>query len=186
MTPPSLAAWQHALHLAVKGRGVDLPPVDPERLALAREVVVWWYEFVLERGLPLTAAFLNRSGRFSGLVARALRELPLSPWQPRMVEDFVTWAIGLEDEAPLPSLVLFERALVRAKRDPSAADETIEWPMDPVHVLDVAVGRRAVDPERYRGRYVTYVSPRLEGLFRIGRIVEAASERPDGGSLPTP
>jgi hypothetical protein len=140
-------------------------------LRVVREIVARWEAFDIRRSCPLTAAALDRNGRFDELI-RAVQFGSSSAFQEERSTLFLE-EVDRREGGLFGSIARFELALLVVRRgdpDPHA----IEWDRDPAPVIDGLLEGRWLAGEATRGRYRIVVSADLPGLLSIEHLDEAA------------
>jgi len=135
---------------------------------LLEESVRFWRRLAVQRGAPLTAAFLLKQRRLHDVVDRLLAERLASPYTETMAEAFLVRVSGAPDEIA-SALARTELALQRVARGAHTAYQ-IEWPVDPVAALASLLDPSRVEWPDRPGRWQLTVEGRLPGLMSATRL----------------
>jgi hypothetical protein len=136
------------------------------RLAILREIVGWWRFYDVRRACPLTAALLERLGRFDEAVFDFVRDRTLSPFVEELAASFLD-AMGEDRDRRVAALARFERALLRIQR---GDDEvyTVDWDRNPYAILAQVLDRQpATAVEERPGLYRTVISREFPDRFIV-------------------
>jgi hypothetical protein len=171
-----LALLQRRLLALIKGSAGVTDADEPylhqvassDELTLAREIVLWWRAFQVERYCVLTAAVLKRREVFDAAISDFVRTHQFSPFIETLGQAFLA-AMSTHPDPLVASVASFELALVRVKQG-DRATYVVDWDVEPYAVLDeLLTGRRAADVET-AGRYRTITSTQLPRLFEVVQI----------------
>jgi hypothetical protein len=170
----TLARHQQSLERALRGRPVEAADVyarhvrSTRQWRLLEESVRFWRRLAVQRGAPLTAAFLLKHGRLHEMVDRLLAERLASPYTETMAEAFLVRVSAAPDEVAA-ALARTELALQRLARGVNAAYQ-IEWPIDPIAALASLLDPSRAEWPDQPGRWHLIVERRLPGLMSATRL----------------
>jgi hypothetical protein len=139
-----------------------------DELALAREVVLWWHAFRVERYCPLTSGILKRLDLFEPAVEQVFCTTALS----HFIEETGSAFLGAMREHPHPlvaAVTQFEEALLRVKLG-DRKEYRIVWDCDPRAVLEALVNDTALEPLAWRGTWITLVAHDLPQMVQVLRV----------------
>jgi hypothetical protein len=135
-------------------------------LRVVREIVARWETFDIRRSCPLTAAALDRSGRFDELVHASSFGDGGAFVESR--SRLFLEEVARRESGVVGSVARFELALALVRRGDSRR-HVVEWECDPAHLIEaLAAGERAVEPRP--GRFRTVIAADLPGLVSIERL----------------
>lgn len=183
MRPPSLVDLQLGLRDLIKQRR-SLTKCDhpylyqvaaSPRLLLVREIAEWWRKTTLTATTPLTVALLECRGTLQEEVSRFTGAPGLDPNPRTAARAFLSRQVHHVDPL-IAAVAQFEAALQAVRLDGSPDPFCIDWPCDPLPVLDALLhGREVVErpPE-----CTVEVSVDIAGTWRV---VAARSRGTPGG-----
>jgi len=169
-----LSAHQSAILALLKGVS---PPcsddylrriADSGELRLAREVVLWWHAFRIERYCPLTSALLKRLQQFDPCIEQVCRNRVLSHFVEETGAAFLC-AMRTHPDGLVAAVAQFEDALLRVKLG-DADEYRIVWECNPRDVVEALVNDTPLDRDAARGSYVTVVSGSLPQMIQVLRM----------------
>lgn len=170
----TLARHQRSLERALRGGPVEAADVyafhvrSTREWRLLEESVRHWRRLAVQRGAPLTAAFMLKQGELHSTVDRLLAERVASPYTETMAEAFLVRVSGATDEVT-SALARTELALQRVARGINTAYQ-IEWPLDPVAALASLLDPARAEWPDEPGRWHLRVEGRLPGLMSATRL----------------
>ena len=166
-----LAEFQRAMRDLIRGQVTSDDPYIAAAarsmgLEVTRDTIRGWMRFRLDRNCRLTAALLRRRGTYDDALAAINCSSPFIEELSNALLD-VASAGG---DAVVTSVAAFERALL------SEGDEeaTVEWPCDPYPILGAILQGDEIPALPFEP-HQTIVSRRIEGLFRVVPVSEAAA-----------
>jgi hypothetical protein len=109
-----------------------------DRVALLREIVVWWRSFGVQRACPLSAGLLLRQGRLDDVVVRFVADHSISPYIEDLASAFVD-ALRSDDDELVAAVASFEAAIIKVKRG-DRGRHVVPWPTEPYAVLGALLG----------------------------------------------
>jgi len=173
-----LARRQRALLALLKGREPDVAAMaddaylqavaESPRLAVMRDIDVFWKEHSFRARCPFTAGLLQHHGQLHDEVTRLIRDMPLSPFMEEMARDFLERCTRHPNPL-VATLAQFELALTLTSQG-DEAEYRITWTHEPYRVLGALLDGRAehIEPaDAAQQRYVTVVSAALPERFRV-------------------
>jgi hypothetical protein len=139
-----------------------------DELRLAREVVLWWHAFRIERYCPLTSALLKQLNSFEPSVKRVFHAAVLSHFIEETGAAFLE-VMSTHQDGLVAAVAQFEYALLRVKLG-DAEEYRIVWDSDPRSVLEALVNDTVLDLPAWRGSYVTVVRRDLPQMIQVLRM----------------
>lgn len=140
-----------------------------DELRLAREVVLWWHAFRIERYCPLTSALLKLLNTFEPSVEQVFRAAGLSHFIEETGAAFLA-AMSTHSDGLVAAVAQFEYALLRVKLG-DTEEYRVVWNSDPRYVLEALVNDTPLDLPAWRGSYVTVVQRDLPQMIQVLRML---------------
>jgi hypothetical protein len=113
------------------------------QLALLREIAEWWRKTTLDATVPLTMALLNSRGISDAEVSQFTAAPGLDPNPRNAARAFLARQTQQKDSL-VAAVAQFEAALHAVRIDGSQDRFRIEWPCDPLPVLNALLYNREI------------------------------------------
>jgi hypothetical protein len=136
--------------------------VSPD-LAQARENVLLWRVYVLERSCVLTLALLRGRRSLIATLHDFIAGHNLSPFREFQPRAFLAW-LSASDDPLLVALASFEMALTAVREGDATAYE-VAWPVDPHPVLDALTRSSPLAEPLPQSAWIARVHHALPGGF---------------------
>jgi len=135
-------------------------------LHVVREIVARWETFDIRRSCPLTAAALDRSGRFDELLAASSFASGGAFVESR--SRLFLEEVARRENGVAGSVARFELALTLVRRG-GTERHVVDWDCDPAGLLE-ALATRDFDAKPHPGRFRTVIAADLPGLVSIEQL----------------
>jgi len=131
----------------------------------ARNNILMWRVWVLERACPLTVALLRQRNVLEENVRLFIAHHNISPFRETQGPVFLAYVSAHEDSL-IASVAQFELALIKVKSG-VPADHVVVWNVEPSGILNSLATGAPFDENAPRGRYETRLSRSLPMWFEI-------------------